>query len=211
MTDCIMRRARSLQFIEGLGYTVSTSLPLLESTIVCQDREAIIKRLLALYGIVALAFGWDERRVPITEWLWAEQLHESLSQSEKKFLIGNGESAPSVQWGLEGLFALAWACNLTELSILDPVPDDFVALFPSISRGESTQLFRQTVGLRPSDELLQELDLLYCLTSALTELELLDGVNGSSQAPPLLAILQRRRALEWLHTDVPWDEIELDT
>ncbi|ATQ78265.1 hypothetical protein CR152_29970 [Massilia violaceinigra] len=204
-------RGRSLDILSSHGYQVSPTLPFLGDCEIRGDSDSIGGRLLGLHAVVALAFGWDERKNAIRTWLKNEQLSHYLSPLESKFVFNSGGLAGSMRWRVEALFALAWASNLTQVSILDPLPDDFVSLFPSISKSESTTEFRQRVRLRSTDDILRELDLLYCLASAKTELHICGQIDQGNSTPTLLSVQQRRHALEWILSEVEWEEVLLDT
>lgn len=204
-------RTRSLEIIDSLGYKISSSLPLLESLSVRRDDKAIMGRMLSLYGVVALSFGWDHRLAAVTAWLAKEGLVEYMTPIESKFTLGDTIQIGPMQSRIEALFALAWACDLAKYSILDPVPKDFVALFPSIARATPTADFRNRIRHRASEDIFQALDLLYCLNSAKTDLYLRGEVDQCLSCPNLCALQQRRWALEWLISEVEWEEIELDT
>jgi hypothetical protein len=213
MTIFTDARARSLDILDSLDYQVSTSLPLLSGAEIQRGCKAIVARLLSLYGVVALSYDWEQRQIPVMAWLKSEKLIGDLTEVELEFVTGDAESSPQMQWRLEALFALAWATEITSLSILDPVPDDFVHLFPSIGKSAPTLEFRDRARAKCADDIVMALDLLYCLSSAQTDLylrgEIDPGKNGS--CPNLYAVQQRRQALEWLLSDVPWEDIELDT
>lgn len=211
MTIFTDARVRSLEIISSLGYRISSSLPLLDGAEIRRDSESIIGRMLSLYGAVSLSYGWDQRQIPVRAWLNNERLIEDLTPVESEFVFGDAELMRQMQWRLEALFALAWACDLTKLSILDPVPDDFVTLFPSISKSVPTTEFRKHVKSRSAEDIVQGLDLLYCLASAKTDLHLRGEIDQNGSSPNLFAVQQRRQALEWLLSDVQWEDIELDT
>jgi hypothetical protein len=211
MTVFTDARAQSCDVIAGLGYHISSSLPLLDGAVIRRDSKTILGRMLSLYGAVALSFGWDQRLVQIRAWLNSENLISDLTPVEFKFVFGDAELMRNMQWRLESLFALAWSCGLTKLSLLDSVPDDFVTLFPSISKSMPTADFRSNVKPRSADDIVRGLDLLYCLASAKTDLHLRGESDQSSLSPQLSVIQQRRHALEWLLSEVRWEEIELDT
>lgn len=204
-------RAKSLEILGHLGYSVSLTLPILNSSEILRTPEQIGGRLLGMYGVVSLSFGWDQRRIPVNRWLESERLLGYLTTVEREFVIGDLTLTPNMQWRLEALFALAWACNLTGLGILETVPDDFVTVFPSIATTAPTANFRKRLDSRSANELVQALDLLYCLHSAKTELHLQNEIDSNADSPHILVVQLRRQALEWLFSETPWEEIELDT
>lgn len=204
-------RLRSLASLADLGYEVAGHLPLLELDMsVRQTNAAIAKRLLALHGIVGVAFGWAERHQPVSKWFEREQLWDAMTGAEIEFVKNNAGETAIFQGKLEGLFGLAWAAGLLDGSILSEVPGTFVNMFPKVLKGDSTLPLRNKIAPRAIDELIEGLDLLYCLDSAMLSRRLRNiSVDGSPLHP--FAVQERRRALEWLFADVDWDDVELDT
>ena len=204
-------RDESVLALARMGLSISRSLPTLELQNPTRDLSEISTRMLGLYGVIVLSFSGNQGLGPIRAWIAREQLGESLSPTETDFISGNASLLVSMRWRIEGLYALSWACGKIGCSILDFVPDDFVAVFPSIPKSEPTSSFRERLKLKDYEQIIFALDLLYCLDSAMTDLHL------RSEAPPPRAPLvldevkQRRRALEWLFSKEDWDDIELDT
>ena len=211
MSIFVEARGRSLDILISQGYQVAPSLPFLGDCEIRRDSDSIVGRLLSLHAVVALSFGWDQRKIAIRTWLKNEQLTHYLSPLESKFVFNDGGLAGSMQWRVEALFALAWASGLTQVSILDPLPGNFVTLFPSISKSESTTEFRERVSTRSTDDILRELDLLYCLASAKTDLHIHGQIDQGNSTPTLLSVQQRRHSLEWILSEDEWEEVSLDT
>lgn len=210
MTESLTARTRSLDVLKKLGYRISPSLPLLDGAI-CRDKVSVSNRLLTLFAVVALSYGWKSRQRLISDWLQSEELVGNLTPLEAEFVVDAGEHVPTMQWRLETLLALAWACKMTDTSLLDPMPDDLVAWFPSVQKAEPTAEFVKRIELRSNIELLSELDLMYCLASAKTDLHLHGEVDANRNSPDLYTVQQRRHALEWLLFEVEWEDVELDT
>jgi len=211
MTEFIKARMRSRSILSALGYKFSESLPLLDSSDIKRNLEAASSRALALYAAVALSYGWDQRRVEVNSWLDRENLRKHLTPVEFDFVSGNVDLIPEMQWRVEALYALAWACKITDQSLLDLVPDELVTWFPNIPKSEPTTDFRRRVELRSASDILLELDLLYCLASAKTDLQLRGKRDKAHPSLDLRSVQQRRHALEWMLFDLDWEEIELDT
>lgn len=172
MTEFSNARIRSKRILDRLGYEFSQSLPQIDDANMMRDRTTVTSRILALQAVVALAYGYDERKGMIRSWLDSEDLSEHLTPVASEFVSGAVELLPVMQWRVEALFSLAWACKLTDLSLLDLVPDELVTWFPKIAQSETSDDFCNRVQLRTFAELVLELDLLYCLASAKTHLQL---------------------------------------
>lgn len=211
MTEFSNARIRSKRILDNLGYEFSESLPLLDNAEMMRDRTTVTSRILGLHAAVALAYGYDERQGVIRSWLASENLSDHLTPLESQFVSGAVELFPIMQWRVEALFALAWACKITDLSLLDLVPDELVMWFPKISQSESPDNFRNRIELRTPADLVLELDLLYCLASAKTDLHLCGTIDRNPSSLDLRSVQQRRHALEWLLSDLDWEDISLDT
>jgi hypothetical protein len=211
MTEFSNARIRSKRILDHLGYEFSESLPLLDNADMMRDRTTVTSRILGLHAAVALAYGYDERKGVIRSWLDSEHLSDHLTPVESEFVSGAVELFPIMQWRVEALFALAWACKITDLSLLDLVPDELVMWFPKISQLESPDNFRNRVELRTFADLVLELDLLYCLASAKTDIQLRGTIDRNPSSLDLRSVQQRRHALEWLLSDLDWEDISLDT
>lgn len=203
-------RERTRAMLNRRGYKFSESLPLLDCSEPSRAREAIVGRILALHCVVALSFGWDHKRSEIMSWCNQEKLTDYMTRVESAFLGGAVGLRPAMQWRVDALFALAWACKLTDRSLLEGVPEELVTWFPNILRGAPASEFGTGLDLREEKDLINELDLLYCLASAKTDLHI-RGIRENSSSLDLRSVQQRRQALEWLFSTQDWEEIELDT
>nr|WP_232475489.1 DUF4272 domain-containing protein [Permianibacter aggregans] len=186
------------------------TLPELDAELCVSRAEVdVARRMLCMSGIVALSF--DLSRKPIIEsWLEREKLIEYLTKEEARFLKGGYKNIAAMQWRVESLYALAWSSSLSEdYQSFAPCPDDLVSHFPSISRGESSALFISKIKIRPNQEIIEALDIFYCLHWRIRN-SLLEGSKASGPLPDS-AIIERRRALEWLFSDEDWEAVSLDT
>lgn len=204
-------RSCSIKIISQLGYEISSSLPLLEfDEMAFRDPYEVSRRILCLHAVIALSFDFEARQKKVAEWLSNEKLLSDLTPVESNLVFGAYRENLLLAHRLDALFGLAWACSLLKNSLLDHVPDDFVFLFPSIAKGESTARFGNKIQLTGLDHLVGGLDLLYCLDSAMMDSYLRGNYQENLILNPV-SVHQRRHALEWLVSDSDWETILLDT
>lgn len=202
------RRARSLAAAAQLGYHTNPSLPTLGNLSIAVDRLGLAKRMLCSDAIVAVAHGFP--REVAHKWLRDEGLLEDLSASQEAMITG--ARAPDLRDKLEvnALYALAWSGGLlADITFNQQVPSTLATLFPNLNLIGGSAIFCSRVQLRPTEVLLDQLDLAYCLHWSIRDAQ----IRGK-RAPGLLdpnAVVERRRGLEWLFSGANWDEIELDT
>lgn len=65
-------REETLQEARRLGYQASSELPLLDFDLRLRDEDEVVRRCLARYAAVAVAYGFDRGRA--WEWLKRESL-----------------------------------------------------------------------------------------------------------------------------------------
>jgi hypothetical protein len=110
----------------------------------------------------------------------------------------------------EALWALTWAVafhnRLDHASFCD---NRLANMFPNIRSNEAANNFIHSASLRSEAEILEALDLTYCLHWALVDEELWQKPKDHDVSG--YVIVERRRALEWLVANDQWDEISLDT
>lgn len=204
-------RARSHAEIRRASGGVNEGLPLLEP-MTPRDAEALAARVLVLNALGNLP---REAPVPtLREWVVANGLTQSLSAFEAGLLQRRTEDVTeqeliNASWYDEAIDALLWAGGLVEGLPLDArYPKSMLALLPDVSRGESGRALGRTVRPRPADELVAMLDLYYCAHWLVRDA----GLNGYDPVFDGGAVMERRKALEWLlDSAADWDAISLDT
>lgn len=202
-------RAQSLEKAQALGYAVNLSLPLLDQGEL-KTLPEVTSRFLSLYPVVACSYGYSKKDA--VEWMTGEGVFDAVAESEKAYLdaVTDGRQDAAMQWQVEGLWALAWclSCHST-LDFSNVCAEDFVQMLPDLTRGESAAGFRETLVLRSAEQILEQLDLAYCLHWAIRDSHLRGHVSpGRAPAP---VVIERRRALEWVAAQDGWDEVSLDT
>lgn len=111
-----------------------------------------------------------------------------------------------MSWHIENFFVFAWCFKIIEIK---PIWKKF-----RLSSKQDEQLplcipcadFIQKNPLRPIEEVLQQLDLLYCLHWLLREDDPVIKRKVS-----LDIVIERRHVLEWLISDDSWYDVSLDT
>jgi hypothetical protein len=199
-------RKRSLEIATRWGFPIHPKLPFFDVLPNARSQEEVVQRLLCLFAVVICTFGAD--RLEIRAWLMREGLLRCLSNAEKRFLSADEGKSDEFQVMIEGMWALAWALGLVnELDFETYCAKDFADLFPNIQ--ESSADLRAKAKLRPYEDIYAACDLAYCLQWGLRDAEL----RGAPQPGKLwdYAVRERRRALQWLISNEPWDEISLDT
>ncbi|MFO0782919.1 MAG: DUF4272 domain-containing protein [Phycisphaerales bacterium] len=201
-------RAQSVGLAGRHRIAVPTWLPLLDSGLTPRSREEVIGRSLAITAVSATCNGLNKEVA--REWVTSEGLGAFLTPSEHGFLYEGLRGRPAFLFQIEGLWALLWALGFVDqLDHSQVCSERLVTLLPDLRVPEPSGTFRALARLRKADELLQELDLEYCLHSAICDAELRGRADSLSLVS--YAVVERRRALEWLMSGDAWDDVELNT
>jgi len=201
-------RRKSMSLAVELGYPTNPHLPLLDEVSFIRSLEEIVGRSLAMNCVAAASYGFD--RTKAAAWLERESLLQFLTTDESAFLAGGIGDRHGFARQIEGLFVLTWAVGISpQLDFDAPCPDDLVFQFPNLKAGQGAQEFRTRATLRAVDEIVSALDLVYCLHWAVRDARLRNA-NAPGKVEEFV-IVERRRALEWVLADEPWELISLDT
>jgi len=180
-----------------------------------RDASCVARRCHAIAAALALA-----HRAPVQtvrEAIDEHGLARSLGTRELELLRvlegDAGRAGPELQQLLadialreEALHALLWA-----LGFADDLPPDrmcpqqpvYERLAPGLDPGRASP----DVRLRPLGELAAMLDFYYCLHWHARMAQYHGDIWDHRIAPG--AVLERRRALEWLFQDAPWEDVDL--
>ncbi len=203
-------RKKTEKTLGEYGVRVSPSLPVLEDGLrVRRNRSEIFERMLGIYCVVVTSFD-PSRRGVVGGWMSRCDVRVMLTDDEARFLQGDARKVSAMQWEVESLFALSWACGLSgAYSALSLCPDDLYRNFPSIKNNESPTELERAVSLREQSDLVAALDIYYCLQWHLRD----SMMHGRQANGPLgmLGVVGRRRAIEWLLRSDDWCDITLDT
>lgn len=204
-------RIKSIRTLNTLGIPAYEHLPEIEIG-KAQRNEDVAKRIVILYALGVLLEGVDAKRV--MKWLEEEDLTGSLSNKELDLLSGRKLTdidKNELSWKQESLYVLCWAGGLVSDLDLPTGECDLTKIFPQIPRSVPVDSFICDYTLRESNELLQQLDIYYCIHFSLRHEELWEGRDFPKPIHPTVAV-ERRLALEWLSDEKQeWDCILLDT
>jgi Domain of unknown function (DUF4272) len=206
--DYELIRQKSLTMAKRLIYPVSETLPLLDPP----DREKSVNEVVnrSLCIEVALACSVGCARNKAGAWILQEGLSEILSESESKFICDSFGYPPKFWDKAEALWAFVWSLGIIEsLDYTKACSNDLVRMLPELKDQESSVAFRAKVNLRPMAEIIEALDLAYCLHWSVRDAEIRGQKNPGKVKPHV--IVERRRALEWIVGSDDWDNVQLDT
>jgi hypothetical protein len=201
-------RTESIILAGRLGIAIPDALPLLDDGPLVRDAGETVNRLLAMTAIVAVSHGFDRARA--MAWVEKEGLGSALVREELDYLrLGRG-NREAFRARVEGMWALAWSVGIVNhMDFSRTCDENFVTLLPDLKAGESCAKWRTVAQLRALDDLRAQCDLAYCLHWALRQSQLSRTV--SPLRGKTIVVEERRRALDWLFDEAPWDEITLDT
>jgi hypothetical protein len=181
-----------------------------------RDARSVAARCHAIAA--ALALHHDAPHERIRQALRDNDLERWLADREARLLAhleGDVELDPEelhsttvdISWREEALWALMWSLALVD----DMPPDELCGSDPFYERlapGMDPAKGRTDVLLRALPELVEMLDFYYCLHWHARNAQ----YHGNPWNPQIApgAVLERRRALEWLFQDVPWEDVDLN-
>lgn len=201
-------RERSISKARRLGYPVNLNLPRLDSSIELRNEGEITTRMLCLNVVIACTCGFPRARGQ--DRLRSDGIYDKLTPGELLFLESGSGAIGELRQEVEGLWALAWAGSLVrQLDFYRYCGSNLVTVLPDLDANESNERFLSSFSLRKLSDVASACDLAYCLHWAVRQ-AVLDGTPPPGKAEPYV-VLERRRALEWLIGDDPWDEVPLDT
>ena len=210
-----LRKIKSEQILSGMGVSINTHLPLIES-----DREAkirdpkdVARRVLILCCMAAIADGVE--REEMLDFLKSENLWEHVSPNEINFFNDANPSEKSLvqaSWRSEAIWLLLWALGHIEkldLPINQCSADTIVDIVPG--PGESTKDFIENSKLRPISEILDASDLIYRTHWATRD----RGDDNKTEYANLNRdiVMEWHYAINWLtcYNDDDWDDVATDT
>ncbi len=201
-------RNNSLIRSNSLGYQVNPDLPLLEEGMVVRPRKDIIERTLALFSVVSVAYGFNNKSA--LNWLEKEEVIEVLTDLEKQYLVNKIGDTSFFQSQVEALNALTWVLGIVkELDFSKGCPNNLITYFPDIKNNESSKKFNENANFRSREEILVACDLSYCIHWSITQAKL-ESKSLKVDVSPWV-VIERRRSLEWALCEEDWDCISLDT
>jgi hypothetical protein len=218
--DPLRVREASLRVLKQLGLPEpGESFPMVwdpGDRLELRPRAELEARVAVLNIVLARSFGLPKESA--MEWLLDAHLVERLTRPEWHFVVADEGDHHAFALHLEAVYALGWVMGLTgHLDPCRPSANGLVQRLPNLPHGESFAAWRGRTLTAPRSpvEVVEQLDLYYCLDWAFLEAERrnlpLPGDVDSN------AIGQRRWALEWAvvfhgpYHDAPlaWEEIDL--
>ncbi|MCB0486048.1 MAG: DUF4272 domain-containing protein [Flavobacteriaceae bacterium] len=176
--------------------------------------EEIVQRVAVLNVIVNCAYGMPSDAA--SAWLADNRLEHCVTERERLVLAGELGRVEEDKTQVEAIHALVWTLGI--VATLDAARfcgDDLAQQLPDLRSSEpiSAWLRRRPIQSRPTDEVLTQWDLYFCLTWGLADANLR---RATVPGPlPQYVYWHRRRALEFAcgshlgHSD--WDSIDLST
>ena len=203
-------REQSARVLADLGLPTPAMLPLLDD-FTLRPTEEILRRVGVLSALAAVAYGCPAEAA--LEWVRSSDLLKDLLPAELAY-FDHGVHRPSDPEASlpEAIFGLAWALQLSAapLDFRTAAPDDLIHAVPHPPPGaRDWRPFVMSARPRPAAQVGRMLDLYYCLHWAAVEAGLRGDPGGSGAE--WSAVVERRRALEWLVSADAWDEVALDT
>ncbi len=104
-------RDQSIQTAKPLGVDVLPTLPLLDAGIEMRSADDAVSRILSMNAVAATAYGFDKAKA--IAWLNQEELIDSLSEQEKRFIFEGVGQPDRFKVQVESMWALAWAMGIT--------------------------------------------------------------------------------------------------
>jgi len=208
MTPTTIRQS-SWKVVRRLGLEDNPALPLLDDVPIARTVTEVVGRCLIMSASAHCFYGFDRARA--LAWLKRERCVRWLTAGDREFFRGDDSNKAQMFWQIEGVWVLSWSVGaMPELDLTARhAPDNLVRALPDLPKDESAAEFRKRAKLRPAEEVLAKCDLAYCLHWALREASLTG--KQAKRAPAYDAVYERRKALEWLLCDEPWDDVPMDT
>lgn len=205
------RKARSIAVLTAQGVPVLPSLPVIEDKATSHRRtsEEVAHRTIALAVIAVTGETLDaDLSASLTDQFQAQGY---FSPEERRFLgdlTADPQDRINAAWRYEGVHVLLWALGIyDDIGRPDTITD--VPLLASTLRELGADGLIARGQLRSQAELLDAADLMYRYHWAVRQARL-DGVPPPASLDPSV-VQERRYALEWLITNVPWDDVSTDT
>lgn len=211
MFDMKMVRDNSSQILTERNIPLHPHLPVLDVDDL-RSPEDVCKRIIALYSLAGLANGAAGDL--LKSWLVDEGGWNYLTPEEQAKLENidlSQEELNELSWMQESLYTLCWCGSIIEEMSWPSSEADLSYTFGHIPPETPFSDFFEAFQLRSFVDIIQHLDLYYCLHSAVRHPELLGNHQSTAQLK-IEVILERRQALEWIcSTKVGWNDVTLDT
>ncbi|MBO4627599.1 MAG: DUF4272 domain-containing protein [Lachnospiraceae bacterium] len=187
-----------------------------DDAVTLKDKETVCKRAIACLICTQIACDIGKNNYQESIEFFAPMLkqygvEELLNSKEKSLVDGtySMQDAIDMDWAYEAYWALCWSLGLVkDISDAGEICDCEKAIGFVMSSG-STEKFIKRCKLRSKEEILDMLDLYYRYNWAINDKKVHADSPTGNLHPSI--VIERRRGLEWLVTDVDdWYDIEMN-
>lgn len=199
-------RQKSWDITKSYGFTINTELPLIENSYTFKSLDDIINRVLILHVCCAHAYGFNNDLA--VKWIESEGLQKHITKNESDYIFKKENNREYFKLSAESIWAFFWIINkISDLKFDSYCSDNLVQMLPDLKSSESSINFRKTINIKSEEQIIEMLDLVYCLHWSQIQFYL---DNNTWKYPPKI-IKERRKAFEWTVSEINWDDISLDT
>jgi len=203
-------RIATVKLLESKDIPTTPALPLIESAeiLLVRTKEELCDRLIALTAVSAKAMGATENDV--NQYL-KDNAPIKLSPEENEFINGpaNEKASLKYSWRSESALVLMWVLSLLE-ELPFPSTESNVDPLWEIVYVKSRAELLEVAKVRPLQEIVEKLDLIYCLDWACVESRVkrkpLEALNSE-------VVYEWHYAINWvtLYENQEWDDVTTDT
>lgn len=210
------RREANEKLLQERGIPINPHLPMIEDAdaITLRSEEELWGRLVALWGVVGAAML--RQNAFFKEYFSPLARRILLTADEATFLFDDApqeEDRIRFSWRLEAMMFLAWCAGLVDDPGMPAAPSSAEAILPLYPHdlGDAVML-RETIRVRPKEEILDWADRLYRLHWAVRDAHL-----NRREPPPGLnpgVVLEWHHAVNWMTRyggEDDWDAVGTDT
>ncbi len=210
------RREANEKLLQQYGIPINPHLPMIEDAeaIALRSEEELWGRLVALWGVVGAAML--RQNAFFKEYFSPLARRTLLTADEATFLFDDApqeEDRIRFSWRLEAMMFLAWCAGLVDDPGMPSEPSSAEAILPLYPHdlGDAVML-RESIRLRPKEEILDWADRLYRLHWAVRDAHL-----NRREPPPGLnpgVVLEWHHAVNWMTRygdEDDWDAVGTDT
>jgi hypothetical protein len=216
--DSIERKSQSIKLLKSKGIQTLDSLPpvVSEQEVLFRKPEEIADRIQGLFALASRAATEDGISKKEMMTLLGDDI-SLLTPSEKKFATAlwmSGSDRPKYSWRFEAVWVLLWSLKVFD-DLKFPtgicMSTDIIKLLNLSLTDISGFTKIKTLKLRSTQEILDQLDLIYRCNWAVT------NARAKKQEIPMIlnpdVIYERHYALNWLtnYKGYSWDQVKVET
>ncbi|MEL6557539.1 MAG: DUF4272 domain-containing protein [Bacteroidota bacterium] len=208
--SALNRKEYSESILTSHKVQVNKHLPVTEEDVSIRTKEEILDRIYALVTVAAKGEGVQPDQLgAVMERLHITQFSDSEKEMMSKEVLSDQEKA-NATWRYESLNALLWTIGKIDVlqypSVICPV-EEIVSMILEKTRED----FRKETNIRPKDQILDALDLVYRMNWACVNARINNEEPGGNLIPGV--VYERHYALNWVvrYQDQDWDHISTDT